>query len=168
MKAFRDYILNEIQARLPQLKTVRMFNNQFERSNNDDTTQNIEAAFKYPACFVEIVQNDSRSVALGIKYIDLTVRLHIGLEDYRKQRADDYITIDDIADAMQGMRGAAGDAVQFGSMEEQTITIDTDFNNVNRPILEFNTTYTKLSGYTRRNFILKTSGNAPNIETIII
>lgn len=159
MKAFRDYILAEIQTRLPTLKTVRMFNNQFEKSNNDDSSLNTEAAFGYPACFVELEEVEVRNVALGIKFVDLKVRLHIGIENYTKQRASDYITVDNISDAMQGMRGDEADTVQFSSMEEQTVTIDVDYNNVNRPVLEFNTTYTKLSNYKRRAFTLKSTPN---------
>lgn len=163
MKAFRDYIINEIQTRLPSFKTVRMFNNQFERSNNDETKENIEGSFGYPACFIELEEREVKNVALGIKHVDLLVRLHVGLEDYTKKRPNDYITIDDVDLAMQGMRGDSADTVQFSSMIENITAIDTDFNNVNNPILEYTTTYTRLNAYTRKGFTTKAAPTDHNV-----
>lgn len=163
MRAFRDYILNEIKTRVTDFRDVRMYNNQFDHSNNDDISQNDEAPFDYPCCFVELSIQEVRQVAIGIKYVDIIVRLHIGIEEYLRERELDYTFIDDIDDKLLGMRGDSIDTVQFSSWIENTTDLDENFNNINRPVLEYRTTYTRTTNNKRKNLITKLAPTNLNV-----
>ena len=167
MRALRDYILNEIKTRLPDLRDVRMWNNQFNHSNNDDTDLNDEEAFDYPCCFVEFEIQETRPVSLGVVYVDLLIRLHLGIENYSDERPLDYDVIDNVSQAMHGMRGSSTDTVQFSSLQESNIIPDTEFNNITVTVLEYRTTYSKLTAYTRVNNVDKLPPTGLNITSSI-
>lgn len=155
MKELRNYILEEIKTRLPEYVTVRMFNDQYNKSNNDEIEDNIEQAFGYPSCFVEFEQQEVRNMSLGIKHVDMLIRLHLGFENYSLEREQVYDLIDKTDSAMQGMRGSETDTVQFSSLIENNTLLDGEFNNVNNPVFEYLTTYTRLNAYKRKNNTVK-------------
>ena len=140
-----------------------MLNNQFDISNNDNVDDNGTHSFAYPACFIEFEQQEVRTASLGIKYVDIIIRLHLGIEEYSKERPQDYNLIDEVDYQMIGMRGSEIDTVQFGSLRENNTILDTDFNNVNNPILEYITTYTRKNSYTRKDFVVKSPPNQLNV-----
>jgi len=168
LKLLRDYIINEIKTRVPDLKTVRSWNNQFDRSNNENEDNNDEQAFDYPACFVELSTEEVKNVALGIKYVSLIVRLHLGFEGYSKERPQDYTILDTIDASITGMRGGEGDTVQFSSLVESDTFLDTDFDNVNNPILEYTTVWTKKTAYNRSGLATKVAPTGLDIIEEII
>lgn len=168
MRLLRDYLIAQVKSRVPEFKTVRMFNNQFVNSNNDDKELNTEQAFDYPACFIELIEEEVRPVSLGIRYVDLTINFHLGKEAYSKERPQDYDFIDRVDAALSGMRGAEGDTVQFSSLVEAVTDIDEDFSNVNNPILTYETTWTKKNSYTRRGFTQKPAPTAHDVTGTIL
>lgn len=174
MKALRDYIINEVKTRIvdeagnPYFRDVRMYNNQFERSNNDDFEANDEAPFAYPCCFIEFDIQEVRGVALGVKYVDINIIFRLGLENYSLEREEDFDVIDQFDEKILGMRGGENDPVQFSSLQEALTDIDENHNNINRPVMTYKTTYTRLNGYTRKNFITKSAPTGKNVSGEII
>ena len=78
----------DIKARIldqvTDLKDVRLFNNQFLRSNNDTTDNNTEQAFLYPCCFIEFTDIEYKQQLQNIQEFLGTMRLYIGFERDRK------------------------------------------------------------------------------------
>lgn len=164
MKDFIVYILTELRARVPEAMTVRVFNNQFERSNQDDPEDNDEAAFDYPAIFVEVEAEETKPVGMGITYYNLLVRLHIGTEGYDLERLGHYDLVDIVHNQMRGMRGSDTDTVQFSQFIDTGMQPDDNFNNVKVTVKEYRTTYTDKSAYKRAANVEKTT---PNTVTVI-
>jgi len=154
MKDLIQYIITEIQTRIPELKTVRMFNNQYERSNNDDTESNIEAPFDYPALFVEITQEDIKPTSLGYVFRDIAIILHVGTEGYDYERIAHYELLDKVI-GLAGLRGSSSDTVQFSSWIPGDIMQDIDYNNVKVTPVMFRFTYTDKTAYNRATSVEK-------------
>lgn len=167
MKQLRGYIINEIKTRVPTLRDVRMFNNQFERSNNDDADNNDEYPFDYPCCFVEIQTEEIRPVGMGIVYMDLNILLHLGVEQYGREREEDYDLVDVVHNAINGMRGSIADTVQFSSLSLDNIEYDSNSSNIGRPVITYKTTYTHMVGFTGSDNIDKTPPTDLNLTVDI-
>ena len=168
MRKFRDYILTELKSRLPDVKTIRMFNNQFIRGNDDDFEKNDEQAFDYPAVFVELVTDEINNMPLGISHINLTVRLHVAEECYLLEQVDALDLVDTVGRAVKGMRGSETDTVQFSSLNEGVTTLDINSNNVNISILEYTTVYYRKNSYTRSSGVEKPAPTTLQVDGTII
>lgn len=71
----------QIEAELPEIKTVRLFNNQFERMNEEN-------AFLFPCCFIQFQSNGFRELSQGVQQFDMTVTTHLGFESYKDEDVD--------------------------------------------------------------------------------
>lgn len=60
-------------ADIPDLKTVRLYNNQFERMNE-------ESAFDFPCVFIQYSTLASNDLGQGVRCIDFVITLHLGFE----------------------------------------------------------------------------------------
>jgi hypothetical protein len=63
-------------ARVPEIKTIDLFNNQFERESKNNPV-------KFPCCFIEFENFDWKSQSGGIQIGNLVVKFHIGFETYK-------------------------------------------------------------------------------------
>ncbi len=71
----------EIERELPEIKTVRLFNNQFE----NESTEN---AFLYPCCLLQFQANGFKELSQGVQQFDMTVTTHLGFESYKDEDVD--------------------------------------------------------------------------------
>ena len=74
-------IYNQLKARistLQSLKYVALWNNQFERENEN-------VAFNYPCCFIEFPSADYIENLQGQQQGTLSIALHLGFESYKTE-----------------------------------------------------------------------------------
>lgn len=176
MKEFFEYIKTRIETNVPAIKTVRMFNNQLLHSNekyerNDKTAGNRfgyrnEKAFKYPACFVEFIVQDTFNYGLGIRDYLLTVRFRFAVESYKFERLDTFDFVDDFDQTIQLMSPMAS-GLTFTTFQELSTEFDEDFNNVEAPYKDFRTRYRSSVAYSRRTDVLH-GPVTPVIESEIV
>jgi len=72
------YLKAEINAKLPEIKTVKLYNNQFE-------SENVENAFLYPAVMLQFQSNGFKELSQGVQQFDMTVTTHLGFESYKSE-----------------------------------------------------------------------------------
>lgn len=171
MKAFFEYIKARITADVPDIKTVRMWNNQFLHSNEKSeradklasgrTGYRNEKAFPYPACFVEFIVNEIHSRCLGIKDYDLTVRFRFGIEAYKFERLDTFDFCDTFSGAIQLMAPTEESELRFTTFQESNTEFDEDFNNVEVPYIDYRTQFRSTAAYKLKNDII-----ADNIDPV--
>lgn len=139
MKALFEYIAARITAQVPEIKTVRMWNNQFENSN--ETKGRNEKAFAYPACFVEFEVTNTQNRIFKIKDYDLIVRFRFGVEGYKFTRLSTFEFCDRFDAAIQLMAPVSPSTLIFTNFEEIRTDFDENFNNVEIPVKEYRTMY---------------------------
>lgn len=71
----------EIERDLPEIKTVKLYNNQFE----NESTEN---AFLYPCCLLQFQANGFKELSQGVQQFDMTVTTHLGFESYKDEDVD--------------------------------------------------------------------------------
>lgn len=138
MKELFDFIKAYINLNLPEFKTVRMFNDQLDKSNTERT----EKAFPYPAVFVQFVTSEVRNRSLGIQDVVMQVIFHFGLEGYKfsekRQLADMELTTK-FDSLVHRLRGSEEDTAQFTTFQRIIINESEIFDNVNKPIFTYMT-----------------------------
>lgn len=70
--------LKEVLSQVHGLKTVGLWNNQFER-------ENVENAFLYPCCFIEFNNDNFVDLTQGVQQFDSIITLHLGFESYKDE-----------------------------------------------------------------------------------
>jgi hypothetical protein len=164
VKAFFEYIKTRINTDVPEIKTVRMWNNQFlhsnETNNRWDGTKSgrigyrNEKAFPYPACFVEFVINDVNNLPMGILDYLMTVRFRFGVESYKFQRLETFDFCDNFRKSIQLMVPTDASGLTFTTFQESFTEFDEDFNNVEAPYIDYRTRYRSSVAYQRADDIL--------------
>ncbi len=156
MKALFNYIVAQANVRVPEIKTVRMFNNQFLHSNSMEkrTTYRDEKPFKYPACFVEFIVNEVNNLPLGITDYFLTVRFRFGVESYKFTRLSTFDFCDNFLATMHLLAPTLASGLTFTSFILDKPEFDEDHNNVEAPYLDYKTRYRHIPSYTRGTDIL--------------
>lgn len=71
----------EIQKKLPKIKTVALFNNQFEHENE-------EIAFLYPCVFIQFSPVGFKDLSMGVQQVEMTLTTHLGFESYKNEDTD--------------------------------------------------------------------------------
>ena len=129
------------------IKFVRLFNDQFNKSNDDNSDKDIEQAFPYPCVFIEFTgDNPQTSAGLGVKTLDVRIRFHIGFESYK---LEDLAMFDTVAVVQEALEGYAVDGVSPLTYEGQVM--DYDHNNVYVYMLDFSTKWVDQSQWTKRD-----------------
>lgn len=70
--------LKEKLSLIQGLKHVALWNNQFERENEEN-------AFLYPCCFIEFNNSNFVDLTLGVQQFDSIITLHLGFESYKDE-----------------------------------------------------------------------------------
>ena len=143
MKKLYDFIKAKILADLPEFKTVRVWREQYMRSNEDRD----ENAFPYPACFIEFVTTDYFNYALGYRDVNLIIRFHFGFESYWLEKDLDWELTDKFDKVMFRFRGNEDDPVHFVSMQKISQFQEANDNNVDLQVIEYITMFRELSSY---------------------
>ena len=66
---------------IPELKWVRLWNNQFEREETENP-------FLFPCCFIEFKPSTYSDLTNGVQQYDMIVTLHLGFESYKDEDID--------------------------------------------------------------------------------
>lgn len=141
-----EYLKDRINQDIPNIRTVRIWNDQFVQSNE----QRKEKAFPYPCLFVEFISNDVRNWSLGIKDIDLTIRFRYGLESYKFERLDDLDLSESLDSILQELHRSGLSGVVFSTIQLSNWEHDSDHENVNVPILDYSCYLRKSNSFRRR------------------
>lgn len=145
MKTLYQAISTQITTEVPEVTHVKLFNNQFNRMEQGE-----EQAFPvHEAVFVEFVSPIPwRTKREGIQEADLTVRIHIGFESLLLEDLTVFDRKSAIHEALQGFKDN-----YFTAFVRVSETQDTDHSNYMVWTIDYQTTYTDISTYTRRNFV---------------
>lgn len=158
MKALFEYIEAQINARVPAIKTVRMWNNQFLHSNGNASRESRgyrdEKPFKYPACFLEFIVEEVNNLPLGITDYMLTVRFRFGVERYKFERLETFDFCDAFMRYIHGMMPTDASGLTFTSFHLIKPEFDEDFNNVEAPYIDYRTRYRHIPAYSRSTDVL--------------
>lgn len=181
MKALFNYIKAQINARIlsdddipvPVFKTVRLWNNQFLHANGMDSKTTTktgfkdEKAFKYPACFVEFIVEQSDNRCLGIIDYILVIRFRFGIEAYKFERLETFDFCDDFRSAIQLMAPTEASGLIFTTFQEATTEFDEDHNNVEVPYIDYRTRFRSTAAYSRATDVLVVDDIEPVITVTI-
>jgi len=140
------FIKAQINEKVPEFRTVELFNDQLDKGNVERT----EKAFAYPAVFVQFVTSEVRNRAQGIQDVVLQVIFHFGLEGYKfseKRQLQDMQLTTKFDHWIHRLRGSETDPVQFTTFNRTIINESEDFDNVNKPILTYSTMWRTLGSY---------------------
>ncbi|MDQ3534628.1 MAG: hypothetical protein M3421_03275, partial [Bacteroidota bacterium] len=124
MKYLFEQIRDRLIAQVPALKTVDMFNSQYDRSNNDNTEQNIQEPFDYPACFISFENITWVGISSGVQDAQVTVRLHIGFT-----HLVEFLPVFDLVQSIHLVLAGFGDSY-FTSLTRVAEKPNFDHNNV--------------------------------------
>lgn len=153
MKDLFEFIKAKINASIPELKTVAVWNNQTSRERDTKT----EGVIKFPAVFIEFLTDEGvQNLSLGIKRVPLRVRCRFAIEGYRFQRLEDFELQKKFDSFIQNFRGNPDDVVQFSTLQEMANDLDEAHDQVNEPFIDYSTMWTKNSAYQRKTDITKT------------
>jgi len=115
-------IYNAIKARIldqvQEIKHVLLFNNQFEKDNQEE-------AFLYPNAFIEFSQLLSTGTTQQVQNVDMNVTIYMGFERYETESLTIFDTIQSVYIALQGFSGAC-----FSGLQRIEEVQDTDHDNV--------------------------------------
>lgn len=150
MKALYQYIEARILARVPAVKTVKMWNNQLEHSNTSTYKEKggtasygvrDEKAFRYPAVFVEFIIEDVLNHPMNVRDYILTVRFRFARESYKFTRLETFDFVDDFDKAIQLMAPTTASGLTFTTFQEKFTEWDENHNNVEAPYRDYRTRY---------------------------
>lgn len=164
MRQLFTFLSLQILGNVPAIKTVRPWNNQLRYSN--DPNIRTEKAFRYPACFIEFIVNETKNFSIGVKNVDVTIRFRFALESYKFIRLDDLDFAENFDLYVERLRGSESDIVQFSSLQEVQTEYDEDFDNVDKIYVDYKTTWRKLSGFGRNRKVL-VAPVAPKVTAIV-
>jgi hypothetical protein len=71
-----------IQTELPQIKTVGLFNNQFQHLLSAHPDEN---PFLYPCVFIGMKPHTFKDLGMGVQEFDLSLTTHLGYESYKTE-----------------------------------------------------------------------------------
>lgn len=152
MKELFEFLKTKINASVPAIKTVRMWNGQTTRERDNKN----ENPVKFPAVFVEFITEGIDNYSLGIKNVRLRVRFRFALESYKFTRLADLDFQKNFDSFIQSFRGNEDDTVHFSTLQEDVNELDEDFDQVNEPYMDYLTIWRKTSAYKRSGDVLKT------------
>lgn len=72
---------NEIKSNLPEIKTVGLWNNQFENEKEENP-------FLYPCVFIEMQVTEFRELTNGVQQFDMILTTHLGFESFKDEDLD--------------------------------------------------------------------------------
>ena len=104
-------LVDKFKNDLPQVKTFRLFNNQF-------TSEEMESSLNYPAVFMEFETIDYRSITGGSQNIDFQINFHVGFASLETEDLKILDLLDEIYKSIQGFCGLQR------SSEQQDVNVD--------------------------------------------
>jgi hypothetical protein len=145
MRGFYEHIKDRINTNLIKYKTVELFNSQDEQL----LQKQIEVVV-FPAVYIDFEFTEVRQLSFGIKDMDLIIRFRFMFENYTyDSRVDDLDLMTEFTGIFDMWRGVEGDPYQFTSFHEIARGLDKDYDMINFPFIEYQTTYRNLENFSR-------------------
>lgn len=148
-------LYEDIKTRLEELITsgdiqhVALWNNQFIRSNDNNSDNNTERAFPYPCCFVHFFGDNTRSSSGGgAKRLDVDIRIYIGFESYEFEDLQIFDTADTVREHLENWNTDVMTGLYY-----QAQRMNYDHDNVIVYELDFKTQYSDNTKYFKRNTV---------------
>lgn len=155
MKQLYLDIRNRIETECTDILFVRLFNNQFERSNNDEFTQNDEQAFPYPCVFIEFPdENNAISSSYGARRLEVLVRVYIGFESYKHEDVEIFDIAGSVYKALDGWNASTSSTLQYVAQR-----MDYNHNNVYIYQYDFRCQFEDATNYIKDKLTLKETPN---------
>lgn len=117
-KILYQEIANKLKTDIPALKTIRLFNNQF----NNESREN---AFAYPCAFIEFRRIEWQSLQRNYQTGGITISIHIGFEEYKTEETAIFDLIHDVFNSLQGFQ-----TTDFTSLNRTGDVQDANHDNV--------------------------------------
>lgn len=148
MKVVYTDIKAQIQAQVPEILHIALFNNQIELLKNEENNTadsgsytNSIYSFARPALFVEFVNPiEIKQLGGGLQEFDLQIKIHIVHDFYNGDNMEEDLTILDLKDnvykALQGF-----EPTKSVSMVRKYEEVDYDHGNLNHYIQVYETNY---------------------------
>lgn len=123
-------VRQRILDKVPEVKHVLLFNNQFDRDTEEE-------AFTYPCVFIEFLQLIHSGVASNQQKSDIQIRLHVGYESLKTEDLGLLDLVQSVHLAVQGFSGQLFSGLQ--RIEERQ---DIDHDNVQVWQIDYETNLT--------------------------
>jgi hypothetical protein len=135
-----DALKEHITAKVPEIKTFRLYNNQFEK-------EGVEKAFAFPAVFVEFSTLEYVTKSESLQEADTVVRFHLGFASLKTEDRDIFILAGKLNFQLQNFsianlitafdrkreeQDSNHDAVIVWKMEYNTLLTDNTANRKNK------------------------------------
>lgn len=91
----------EINKKLPKIKTVGLFNNQFENESKENP-------FLYPCVFIQFTPNSFKDLQQGVQQVDVTLTTHLGFESYKDEDVEMLELKQDLYKVVQRLQNGYG------------------------------------------------------------
>lgn len=127
---FYSSIKAQLTAEVPELKTIRLFNDQFNHSND----QRDEAPFLYPCVFIQFIDIQTADLTQNVQQANFTTRIHFGFENYEDEDVTMFALKAKIYKALQHFG-----ANFFGPMVRVSEEQDHEHNNIYIYLIDFQT-----------------------------
>lgn len=149
MKTLYQSIRTRIETEVTSIKYVRLFNDQFNKSNSDDPSKNIQEPFPYPCVFIEFPEdNEQISSGNGAKRLNVLVRIKIGFISYKLEDLAMFDLAILVQKALEGYKDT-----MYTPLTYEGQRMDYDHDNVYIYEFDFRTTYSDDSKYNRSDLI---------------
>lgn len=137
-------LYTEIKAKLEtitSLKYVRLWNNQFEHENDNET-------FLYPCAFIEFEPTECRDLLSGVQQYDFKVSIHLGFESYKTEDLDILDLKQEIYIKIGNFNSSTG---LFSIFIRESDTQNFNHDNIQEYIITFRCTCKDFDADTRPN-----------------
>ena len=127
------YLYSEIRTKLESItdfKYVRMWNNQFERENENE-------AFLYPCAFIEFEEVETTDLLNNIQHFEVTLAIHIGFESYLTEDLTIFDLKQKVYETLGAFTSASGFFIKFKWISDKQ---NFDHDNIQEYVMTFKVT----------------------------
>jgi len=142
MRTLFEKLKEEINVRVPEFKTVELWEDQI----NESLVERTGEGFPYPAVFIDLIQEEVFNRLLGVKDIVVRIDFHFAFEGYTRDKGVKHMDLIDNFDSK--MHRLQGD--DFNSLIQVVVDLDQDRNNVDKPIRSYRTLWRDPGSYKDR------------------
>ena len=140
MKEFYIELKKQILYYLPEVKTVAIWNNQFNRSNGTGTDGRKEKPFNYPAVFIEFNNFNYRQLGVGVQEYDFNLVLHFGWKSFETEDLKQLDMLEKLYWVVQRFQGTKppSPTSQFARLSRISEVWDTDRTDIGITTITYN------------------------------
>lgn len=132
----------QILGQVPKIKTVQLFNNQFDKEAAED-------AFSYPAVMIQFLSLPWVTEPQGLQKADALIRLHVGFHSYKSEDVEILTLLDEVHAALSGFTVANLLGAMTRTNEEQDINHDS----VSVWLVDYSTQIVDVAGHRNRHLV---------------